>query len=141
VLAVGNRMRGDDGFGPAVLDALSPAAACPAFDCGTAPENFAGAVLAADPEVVLALDAADHGGAPGALALVAGERAGGSGCSSHAAGLCMLGEYLRARCGAELWLLACQPARLGLGQEMSGPVREAVGAAARLVAGALSGDA
>ncbi|MHC4915188.1 MAG: hydrogenase maturation protease [Planctomycetota bacterium] len=141
LLGVGTRMRADDGFGPMVIDLLGGRAACALMDCGSAPENFAGKVKGLQPQVVLVLDAAHFGGDPGELRLVAGGAAGGGGLSTHAAGLNMLFDYLRRECGAEGWLLACQPAGVELGGEMSPAVRAAAARAADLLAEALADDA
>jgi hydrogenase 3 maturation protease len=141
VMGVGNPLRGDDGFGPAVLRRLEGRIGCPLLDCGSAPENFAGKVRGMSPDVVLVVDAAELGAEPGELRLVEGARAGASGFSTHAAGLDMLFAYLGEQCGASGWLLAAQPAVLGLGEEMSAEMLGAVERAAGLLVEVLGVDA
>ncbi len=65
VMGVGNRLRGDDGVGPYVIDRLQGRTAALLFDCGTAPENYVGVVVAARPDRLLLIDACDFGGQPG----------------------------------------------------------------------------
>ncbi len=137
-MGVGSRLRGDDGFGPLVVDLLEDRADCDLLDCGNAPENFAGKIRDMAPEVVLIADAAEFGGEVGELRLVDGKSSGASGLSTHAAGLNMLFGYLEAECGAKGWLLACQPEGVELGGEMSEAVRGAAGRAADLLAEALA---
>ena len=122
VLGVGNPMRGDDGFGPALAARLSGRLACPVLDCGSAPENFTGKVRALSPETVLVVDAAEMGAPAGEAHLVAPGQVGASGLSTHAAGLAMLFDYLEAQCGTSGWLLAVQPGEVKLGAGLSPPV-------------------
>ena len=118
-------MRADDGFGPLVAGRLDGRASCPVLDCGPAPENFAGKVAAMRPEVVLVVDAAELGAAPGEVRLLAGAEARASGLSTHAAGLDMLFSYLKNTCGADGWFLGVQPETLELDAEMSAPMTAA----------------
>jgi len=135
VLGVGNPLRGDDGFGPAVAARL--AAGAPAglavIDAGSAPENFAGALRRERPEVLLALDAADFGGAPGELRLLAPGELSAGGFSTHAASLTMLFDYLGAECGTESRVLAVQAASVTLNEGLSAPVAAAAARAAELL--------
>ena len=158
VLGVGNALRGDDGFGPAVVERLVASCQLPVassqapdpssepraprpqpppspvvLDAGSAPENFAGRLRRERPEALLVLDAADFGWAPGELRLLSpGELAGG-GLSTHAGSLAMLFDYLRAECGTDSAVLAAQAGSLKLGQGLSAPVEAAVGRAAALL--------
>jgi len=144
VLAVGNPLRADDGFGPAAAARLAGLPLPPAatvIDAGGAPENFTGLVRRHRPEVVLVLDAADFGGRPGELrTLDPGELSGGS-PSTHAAGLGLLFEYLRGECGAEGLVLAVQAGSAEFGRPMSPEVAEAVERAALLLAAVLGAGA
>lgn len=65
VLGVGNRLRGDDGVGPTIIDLLQGHTAALLLDCGTVPENYVGMVVAARPDRLLLIDACDFGGRPG----------------------------------------------------------------------------
>lgn len=137
ILGVGHELRGDDGFGPLVARRLAGRVDCPVLDAGSAPENFTGAVARERPELLLVLDAADFGAAPGELRLLAAGELGGGGFSTHAAGLSAFFEYLRAGCGAVPLVLAVQAARLDLGAALSPPAAAAVERAAALLASIL----
>ena len=133
VLGVGNAMRGDDGFGPAVAARLAGAVAAPVLDGGSAPENLAGVLRRAAPEVLLVLDAADFGGAPGELRLLAANELAAGGPSTHAASLAMLFDYLRAGCGAAGRVLAVQAGSVAMNEGLSAPVAQAAARAVDLL--------
>jgi len=126
VVGIGNALRGDDAFGPALARSLR-SAALPAIDAGVSPESVLGRILAAAPEVLILADCADHGERAGAVALLPPSCIGNSGPSTHDPGLGLFLYYLRNRSpGLETWLLVAQPGNLGLGAAMSAEVREAV---------------
>ncbi len=118
VVGVGNEMRGDDGVGPLVAGRLARRLADGALDAGTVPENYLGTILAHAPQVVLFVDAADHGGAPGAWCLARVRDLERRGAGTHDASLRLLASLLEAE-GAECWLVGVQPAALVPGQAMS----------------------
>jgi len=153
VVGVGNPMRGDDGFGPAVLAALpaagtasgcrepasGPAVGLALFDAGMAPENWLGPIARANPRAILVLDAADLGEPPGTLRLLPPAALESVGACTHGLPLGFFLNLVQDRCGAPAFLLAAQPERTGLGDEMTEPVRAAVLRAAAAVA-ALTGS-
>ena len=134
VVGVGNSMRADDGFGPAVVAELPPRDGLALFDAGMAPENWLGPIARAEPRCILVLDAADLGEAPGALRLLAADAVESVGVSTHGLPLGFFLQMAEQRCGAPTFLLAVQPGCLEMGGEMTEPVR----AAARLVVNALA---
>ncbi len=132
IICVGNPMRGDDGFGPAVAARLEGGRV---FDAGAVPENVLPKVAALEPEVVLFVDAADFGAAPGTLRLVSAEELAQGDFSTHSAPLSVAAEYLRQACGAKSLLLAAQAKRTELGSVMSIEMVKALQEAAQLLAG------
>jgi len=109
VVGVGNRLRGDDGVGPYVIERLGGAAGTRLFDAETVPENYLGALLEAAPEVVVFVDAADHGGMPGSCCLAPVRELVARCPTTHAPSLLPLAEVLE-RSGIESWVLGIQPA-------------------------------
>ena len=118
VVGVGNRLRGDDAAGSVVAERLRGRVAAPVFDAETVPENYLGSLLSESCAVVIFVDAADHGGAPGECCLAPAaelaERAG----STHSMSLVLLSRALAAH-GVECWLAGIQPGRAELGAELS----------------------
>jgi hydrogenase 3 maturation protease len=126
VVGVGNRLRGDDGAGSWLAERLRARCGAPVFDAETVPENYLGPLLAADPEVVLFVDAARLDAPPGACRLVPAHALGGRCDSTHGMSLLLLSRALEAH-GIECWLFGLQPARTSAGE----PVSPEVAAAAR----------
>ncbi len=133
VVGVGNERRGDDGVGPFVAARLAAEHPGLAVDAGTVPENFLGPILAGSPEIVLFVDAADHGGAPGTWRLAPLRALSARAATTHHASLLLMARLVEAA-RAHCWLVGVQPARLAHGEPMS----EAVRAAGEQLAQALS---
>jgi hydrogenase 3 maturation protease len=124
IVGVGNRMKGDDGFGPIMIDGLRGRVKVPLFDCGTVPENFLQPIRKERPQTVLVLDAADLSDRPGTLSVIEPMRWRGGGFSSHSISLKLFADLISQDTGAGVFLVAVQPKRLGLGEQMSPEVRE-----------------
>ena len=124
IVGVGNRMKGDDGFGPAMIDRLQNRVKVPLFDCGSVPENFLGPICQEKPQTVLVLDAADLSEPPGTLAVVESSKWRGGGFSSHSLSLKLFADLISQDTGADVYLVAVQPKQLGFGEPMSPEVRE-----------------
>jgi hydrogenase maturation protease len=139
VVGVGNRLCGDDGAGSHVAERLLAAGAAGVFDAETVPENYLGALLAARPEVVLFVDAADHGAAAGACCLVRAGELAARGSSTHAPSLRLLAGLLEAE-GIESWMLGIQPAATVVGAGLSPAVAAAVAEVARALTAALGAN-
>jgi hydrogenase 3 maturation protease len=134
VLCVGNAMRGDDGFGPAVAQGLEGRLRAHVFDGGAVPENDLPLIARLGPQVVIIVDAVDFRGKPGELRLLDADGLAANDFSTHAASLSVAKTFLSAACGARVLLLAAQPARVHLGEELSEEMLEAAGETVRLLA-------
>ncbi|HEY3421784.1 MAG TPA: hydrogenase maturation protease, partial [Methanocellaceae archaeon] len=63
-VGVGNRMRGDDGLGPVLIDMLKDRVSH-AIDAGSTPENCTSVVKRLKPEVIVFIDAVKFDKQPG----------------------------------------------------------------------------
>jgi len=133
VVGVGNPMKGDDGFGPAVVAALPEIEGVACFDAGMAPENWLAPIARSAPASILLLDAADMGEPPGTLRLLAPGELDAVATSTHGLPLGFFLGLLAGRCDAPARVLAAQPASLALGAPVSEPVQAAIRRAAALV--------
>jgi len=124
IVGVGNPMKGDDGFGPAMIERLQDRVQASLFDCGTVPENFLGPIREEQPQTVLVLDAADFSERPGAIGVFDSSEWRGGGFSSHSLSLKLFADLISQDTGASVYLVAVQPKRLGFGEQMSPEVRE-----------------
>lgn len=120
VLGVGNPMRGDDGIGPCLADRLQGNVSATVVNAGDVPENYLGPVAASRPEVVVIVDAAELGAAPGEIAIVeVNELAGRAALSTHNASLRLFIKVLQSEIQTDVFLLGVQPASMAFGAPMS----------------------
>ena len=132
IVGVGQPLRGDDGLGPAVARRLVALAddSLLVVDAGHAPENCLGPIIRFRPDVILLIDAARGGGAPGTLVWLRPDEADGRGGSTHTLSLAMLAGYLAAESGAAVHILGIEPANVAFGEGLSPAVERAVADAA-----------
>ena len=132
VVGVGQRLRGDDGAGPAVARRLAALAGASlrVVDAGHAPENCLGPIVRFGPDAILFIDAARGGLAPGELTWLQPDEADGRGGSTHTLSLEMLAGYLSAETGAAVHVLGIEPGEMAFGEGLSPAVEEAVTQAA-----------
>lgn len=137
---MGNSLKGDDGFGPALVRRLSGRTRAVCIDAGTTPENQTAPILRARPDAVIVLDAADFGGEPGELSLMDAARISQCGvATTHSMSLKLLADYLAGETGARMALLAVQPADTRFGKPLCARVAEAMDAAESAILEALEG--
>jgi hydrogenase maturation protease HycI len=132
VVGVGNELRADDAAGLLVVReirehaAWAGDAALLALEAGPAPENLTGALRRFSPDVVLFVDAADLGEAPGSVRFVDPDRIDGLSAATHGLPLSIFAEYLSMELRCRVAVLGIQPMTLTMGAPMSMPVLEAV---------------
>jgi len=124
VVGIGNPLRGDDGFGPAVVAALRPSAGLYLFDVQAVPESFLVPIVESGCRGLRA--------EPGRVALVPARAIREVDISTHAIALCLVAEAIcglaREIHGAEpvCALVAAQPAALEKADALSPAVEGAV---------------
>jgi hydrogenase 3 maturation protease len=126
VIGIGNRWRGDDAAGPALIDRLVGRVTARCLDAGDAPERHLGAAMAGAPDTILLADAVDFGGAPGQVAVFSGPDLPDRFGTTHDVPLGVLMRYLEALSGAAVLLLGIQPAHTTFGAPMSAEVLASV---------------
>jgi hydrogenase 3 maturation protease len=128
LMGVGNELRGDDAFGVMLAEHIEHEIATMVFVTHDLPEDYA--VKAADlrPDVVIVLDAIDFRGEAGEVHLVAAKDVPPTPGVTHRPSLEMMARFLELDAGADTWVLGVQPDMecLGIGDEMSEPVEEAL---------------
>lgn len=144
ILGAGHELMADDAAGVAITDALierfgDGSERFRVWSGGTAPECFTGVIKAFQADHVLIIDAADFGGAPGALCDVEPSVVGGVSFSTHMLPLKVMLEYLQKELGCRATILGIQPACLEFGGEMTPEVRETVDAVIRALGDGLAG--
>jgi hydrogenase 3 maturation protease len=124
ILGVGNPLRGDDGFGPALVARLKGRVKAVCLDGGSAPEIYAGKIVKEKPGTILMVDALHLGRRPGEYAVLRKDEIARSGFSTHDISPNLLLDYLAEETGAEIYMLGVQPESLRFGLELSEPVRQ-----------------
>jgi len=136
LLGMGNELRGDDGFGPALARALDPTPGLRCLDAGPTPENHLERVARLHPHDVIIADAACLDDVPGAWEILDAAAVASAGVTTHDIPIHMLMEYLADRCGARVRMLAVQPARVTLGTPLSPEVTRTLRRLVRFIRGA-----
>jgi hydrogenase 3 maturation protease len=141
VVGIGHILRGDDAAGTVLAEILQPIVEeCGhvlVVPAGPTPENFCGLLRRFAPDLVLMVDAADMGEAPGALRWLAWQETTGISASTHSLPLHCFAEYLTHELGCEVALLGIQPGQNAIGSPVSVPVSQALQSTARVLSAAL----
>ncbi len=152
VMGIGNPLRGDDGVGSIVARKLRRAFAwvpptdAPAdaeattvaiVDGEEIPESYLDVLEAARPAVVVLVDAADLGCAPGSLTLQEGARLLDHTTFTHRTPLAPLVRFLEERTGAKVLLAAIQPGGERWAEALSGEVEDTANRLANILWDAL----
>lgn len=122
LLGIGNPFRRDDGAGNYVAASFR-APGWRAADCGTAPENFTGLVRRQHPDLLVLVDAADMGLAPGEFAVIPKERIRDVGIGTHQLPLDILIGFVEDSAGAII-VIGIQPKVVDTGEGLSPKVQE-----------------
>ena len=125
IIGMGNIMRGDDGFGPALVEALKGKIEALCIDAGTSPENYAGKIIKENPDTVLFADATDLGLQPGRYEILKTDEIMKSGFTTHDISPRMFIEYLETRTKADIYMLGMQPQNIAFGSGMSDSIKKA----------------
>ncbi|MBN2147581.1 MAG: hydrogenase maturation protease [Anaerolineales bacterium] len=126
ILGVGNPMRGDDGVGPALVDMLQGRVDAVLIDGGEVPENFLNSLRAAQPQVVMIVNAIEMGIGPGGVALLELEHLFSPGRAGYCPGLAILGRLIHEITTADVFVLGVQPDSSIPDTSLSSPVAQSV---------------
>ena len=137
IVGIGNVMKGDDGFGPALVEELRAGLNVPCIAAGSAPENYVGVIAKENPDTVLLCDAAHLGKDAGQYDILEEKEIIKSGFTTHDLSAGMFIEYLKKRTGANIYLFGIQPENITLGSDMSPKIKAALPDVARIIKEAL----
>jgi hydrogenase 3 maturation protease len=127
VVGIGNTLRGDDGFGPRMIERLEGKVSARLLDVGEVPESYLGRLLEQKARTILVLDAADIGEAAGTVTILEADDLAGCNVSTHQMPLELFFRYLRENTRADVFALGVQPKQIALGSEMSPEVESTAG--------------
>ena len=133
IVGIGNIMRGDDGFGPALVENLTGKVSAVCIDAGTAPENYLGKVAKERPDTILLADAVHLDLSPGEYELLRKSEILNHGLTTHDISPNMLIEFLEKETEADIYLLGVQPKDISFGDDMSDEVKRAISEISELI--------
>ncbi|MBU0630667.1 MAG: hydrogenase 3 maturation endopeptidase HyCI [Candidatus Margulisbacteria bacterium] len=129
VMGVGSLLKKDDALGPLIISKLIDRGFVkyPLIDAGTTPENYIGKIAGLEPDLLLIIDAADFGAAPGTIALFNSAEILLKGFSTHDLSLKTFAEHLVQIIPVlQVLVLGVQPEAVGFGEGLSPPVNLAM---------------
>jgi hydrogenase 3 maturation protease len=132
ILGIGNPLRSDDAAGGLVARRLAQSHftrdldSVLILDAGYAPENTTAEVRRFAAEIVILIDAAEMGEAPGAIRWVGINEIDGMSASTHTMPLSMLAKFLLLELDCEVGVLGIQPEFNEIGDSVSKKVLQAV---------------
>ena len=124
IVGIGNPLRGDDGFGPALIDRLRGTVGFVCIDAGSAPENFLGRIAKEEPDTVLLVDIAHLALNPGQYRILEPADILNCGLTTHDLSSRMLIEFLQKQTCAKIRMLGVQPHDVSLGETLSDRITE-----------------
>jgi hydrogenase 3 maturation protease len=133
LVGIGNPLRGDDGFGPALIERLQGKINASCIDAGAAPENYVGRIVREEPDIILLVDVAHLDLEPGQYRILPPEDIVKSGFTTHDMSSRMLIEFLQHQTQADIFLLGVQPQQVLLGEEMSACVAKTLAEVEQLI--------
>ncbi|MGB2630080.1 MAG: hydrogenase 3 maturation endopeptidase HyCI [Candidatus Omnitrophota bacterium] len=125
-VGIGNVLRGDDAFGPALIEKLKAETDLTCIDAGSAPENYTGKIIKEDPDTVVIADAAHLDLKPGEYAFLKKEEIAKTGLTTHDLSPNLFLEFLEKETKAGIYMLAVQPENVSFGEEMSESIKNAI---------------
>jgi len=132
LLGTGNILRGDDAFGPELVNRLKDLP-IRCIDAGTTPENQIGVVARCKPDNILIVDAVHMEMTPGTCRLLQSEEIlQYTGLTTHDLSPAHFMSVLAERTGATIRMLAVQPLHLRFGEPVSPGVEKALDELERL---------
>lgn len=134
IVGIGNTLRGDDGFGPALVERLKNRIPAVCIDAGTAPENYTGKISKENPDTVIIADAVHLGMEPGRYDILRKDDIVKSGFTTHDISPNIFLEYLEKETKADIYMLAVQPENVTFGGKMSDSVKKALDEVSKMIA-------
>ncbi len=142
VLGIGHELGGDDAAGVRVAGLLRRATVgndrLLSLEAGPAPENFTGKLRPFRPDLVLMVDSALMGCAPGMIKWLDWQNTQGFSASTHTLPLHILASYLTEEMGCEVALIGIQPKQTFADVPLTPEVSRAVKQVANELAGLMN---
>jgi len=123
IVGIGNSLRGDDGFGPALIERINSRVKANCLDAGSSPENYIGKIIKLEPQVILLVDAVSMDKEAGSVKLIKADEIPQYGFSTHNVSPRLMIENIKEHIKAEIFMLGIQPKNLEFGSPLSEELR------------------
>jgi len=133
VVGVGNPIKGDDGFVPALIERIKDKTSMVCIDAGSTPESYAGKIIKERPDTILIVDAVHLGVSAGEYDILKSSEIEKSGFTTHDISPRMFLDYLERETGSNIYMLGVQPENISFGAEMTESVEKTLREIARLI--------
>ncbi len=130
VLGVGNRIRGDDGIGPAVIEELEKTYSDDddvlLLNVQASPESFVRDIERFYPDKMIIIDSVDMEGFPGEVRQIDYHTIRKQALSTHKLPLSIFIDFLQRKMKFKILFFGVQPQTIGFNKRMSGPVKRSI---------------
>ena len=140
IVGIGNIMRRDDGFGPALVNRIKSKIDALCIDAGPAPENYLGSIIKEKPDTILLVDAIHMERRPGYYDLLRKQDILRGGFTTHNMSPVMIIEYLEKETKADIYMLGVQPQNIFFGDELSARLNRALRELSNIIVKTLEGS-
>lgn len=140
IIGIGNIMRGDDGYGPKLIEILKKKQVkAHLFDCGTVPENYIFPILSTSCDTIILADAADIKEAPGSVKVLPLGDISGANFSTHNSSIRLFTDLLMTgKDNLNIFAVSIQPKSIAFGEPLSKEVKSAMESLADALEAALN---
>ena len=125
ILGIGNEIRGDDGFGPYLANALKGKVSAVVFNCGTVLENYYNPVVKENPDVIILVDIVGFEGPYGEIGVFEKDDILKVGFSTHNISPKVFIELLERSVKADIMMIGVKPKTTAFGEDLTDEVKEA----------------
>lgn len=133
IVGMGNTLRRDDGFGPALVERLKASRGLVCIDAGSSPETYAGKIIKERPDTILVVDVLHSDLEPGEYDILRSSEIIKSGFSTHDISPRMFLEYLKEETGADIYMLGVQPQDVSFGEGISERLKKSLEEIVKLI--------
>lgn len=124
ILGIGNELRGDDGFGPYLVESIKGKVDAALFNCGTVLENYYNPIVKAKPDVIILLDIVNFEGPYGEIGIFEKDDILKVGFSTHNISPKVFLEMLTNTIAADIIMIGVKPKVTAFGSDISLEVKE-----------------
>jgi len=126
IVGIGNQMRSDDAFGPALISRIVGRIKASCLDVGSSPENYIGKIVKMCPGVILFVDTVSMNEPVATIKLISEKEIPVYGFSTHNMSPKLMIENIKSQINTKIFMLGIQPKNLEFGEEISKEINEAL---------------